>query len=231
LPRIPLRYSIPVAFPDWCGLDRVDAALAFTANNDPASGRRVVASIMSRLTSSDTCNAVFDVVHFGTYARAYAVRQASRSPTAPINGETHTQVRRGVFRPTLSTLLFVPKRARNGDGAGPTPQTPGLRLRASGARGASRVPSRTDYLSVGPRPYCTMWLRSNAPAVRAGRLSWSEIQSPTVSQGQRMVSPAARISNARAARALCRAARRSERAIFSLVSRALVGPKSSDQIG
>ena len=97
MPRIPLRYSIPVAFPDCCGLDRVDAALAFTANNDRAWGRRVVASIMSRLTSSDTCNAVFDVVHFGTYARAYAVRQASRSPTAPINGETHTQVRRGVF--------------------------------------------------------------------------------------------------------------------------------------
>ena len=137
----------------------------------------------------------------------------------------------GSFRPTLSTLLFVPKRARNGDGAGPTPKTPGLRLRASGARGASRVPSRTDYLFVGPGPYCTMWLRSNAPAVRAGRLSWSEIQSPIVSQGQRMVSPAARISNARAARALCRAARRSEQAIFSLVSRALVGPKSSDQIG
>ena len=105
-----------------------------------------------------------------------------------------------------------------------TPQTPGLRLRASGARGASRVPSRTDYLSVGPGPYCTMWLRSNAPAVRAGRLSWSEIQSPTVSQGQRTVSPAARISNARAAR-------RSEQAIFSLASRALVGAKSSDQIG
>ena len=104
MPRIPLRYSIPVAFPDCCGLARVDAALAFTANNDRAWGRRVVASIMSRLTSSDTCNAVFDVVHFGTYARAYAVRQASRSPTAPINGETHTQVRRGVFRPTLSTL-------------------------------------------------------------------------------------------------------------------------------
>ena len=76
----------------------------------------------------------------------------------------------GSFRPTLSTLLFVPKRARNGDGAGPTPKTPGLRLRASGARGASRVPSRTDYLSVGPGPYCTMWLRSNAPAVRAGAL-------------------------------------------------------------
>ena len=104
MPRIPLRYSIPVAFPDCCGLARVDAALAFTANNDRAWGRRVVASIMSRLTSSDTCNAVFDVVHFGTYARAYAVRQASRSPTAPINGETHTQARRGVFRPTLSTL-------------------------------------------------------------------------------------------------------------------------------
>jgi len=86
----------------------------------------------------------------------------------------------GSFDPPSARCSSFPSELRNGDGAGPTPKTPGLRLRASGARGASRVPSRTDYLSVGPGPYCTMWLRSNAPAVRAGRLFWSEIQSPAV---------------------------------------------------
>jgi len=121
------------------------------------------------------------------------------------------------------------KRARNGDGAGP--YAPDVRLASSGLGSAWCEPSTVPHRLPFRRSYCTMWLRSNAPAVRAGRLSWSEIQSPTVSQGQRTVSPAARISNARAARALCRAARRSEQAIFSLVSRALVGPKSSDQIG
>ena len=106
----------------------------------------------------------------------------------------------GSFRPTLSTLLFVPKRARNGDGAGP--YAPDVRLASSGLGSAWCEPSTVPHRLPFRRSYCTMWLRSNAPAVRAGRLSWSEIQSPTVSQGQRTVSPAARISNARAARAL-----------------------------
>jgi len=182
---------------------------------------------MSRLTSSDTCNAVFDVVHFGTYARAYAVRQASRSPTAPINGETHTQVRRGVFRPTLSTLQASSQWRWSGS-LRPRRQACVFGPRERVVRAEYR-PAPITFPSVPGRIArcgCDRTLR-----LYAQELSWSEIQSPIVSQGQRMVSPAARISNARAARALCRAARRSEQAIFSLVSRALVGPKSSGQIG
>jgi len=53
----------------------------------------------------------------------------------------------GSFRPTLSTLLFVPKRARNGDGAGP--YAPDARLASSGLGSAwcepSTVPHRLPF--------------------------------------------------------------------------------------
>jgi hypothetical protein len=39
---------------DCRGLGRVNAALVFTTSNDRTWGRRVVASVISRLTSSDT---------------------------------------------------------------------------------------------------------------------------------------------------------------------------------
>jgi hypothetical protein len=96
----------------------------------------------------------------------------------------------------------------------------------AGARGANGVPSRTDYLSVCPGPYCTTWLRSNAPAVCACQLMWREIHSPAVRPRARDGDPAARISNARAARALCRAARHGLSRRFSKISRlARVAPK------
>src|SRR5215469_9331816 len=90
-------------------------------------------------------------------------------------------------------------------GARATPQTP-ARAFGLGARGANGVPSRTDYLSAGSSAVCTMWLRSNAPAVDAGLLIGSEIQSPAVRPRASNGTPAARISNA-AATALCRGAR------------------------
>jgi hypothetical protein len=74
---------------------------------------------------------------------------------------------------------------------------------------------------------CDRTLRLYAQAGSSGARS---SRRPCV-QGRRTLSSAARISNARAARALRRAARRSEQAIFSLASRALVGPKGSNQIG
>jgi hypothetical protein len=59
-------------------------------------------------------NADFEVIYFDTHACAYAIWQASRSPAALINGETHTQVRRRGFSTTpRQRAALVLKRARN----------------------------------------------------------------------------------------------------------------------
>jgi hypothetical protein len=197
------------------------------ASNDRAWGRGVIASIMSRLTSSDTCNADFQVIHFDTHARAYAVRQASRSGAALINGETHTQVRRG----GLSTR---------------PPQRAALRSQASTQRITGRVPAPWTPTPVP----LGLWERVVRTGYRPARITFPPIlvlhdvvaiersgcacmpahlerksSRPRAPKGVERQPGGANIKCPLCAGSLPRCGAWSERAFFSLASLAPVGPK------
>ena len=144
----------------------------------------------------------------------YARPRLRSSASEPIRScsdqrrNAHSSAARGSFRPRpLSALLLVPKQARNGHGTGPyAPDTRAGAFGPMGARGANGVPSRTDYLSAGFVLHDVVAIERSGCACMPAHLERNPVAPvrPRTWNGN----PAARISNARSAPALCRGARR-----------------------
>jgi len=123
------------------------------------------------------------------------------------------------------------KRARNGDGAGP--YAPDARLASSGLGSAwcepSTVPHRLPFRRSRAVLHDVVAIERSGCTRRPALLERDPVADrvPRATNGK----PCGANIKCPRCEGSCRAARRSEQAIFSLASRALVGPKSSDQIG
>ena len=158
MPRIRLRCSIPVAFPGCFSrlLRSRSRRCRFGVHCEQRSGigttRRCINHEQIDKLGCMQCR-------FRGDSFRYACPRSSPSELirpALINGETHSQVRRG----GLVDHTRSARCSRSQASLQPTwervlrPRHPPGPL--ARARGANGVPSRTDYLSAVP--FCTMWL-------------------------------------------------------------------------